>query len=227
MGVQTYMISNNEKTVISKMIKPEDNIIDIGGNIGEWSRAVVEIVGNVFIDICEPNPVLISVLKDIPGADVYECAMSNKFNTDVDFWVYPGMDGMSGLHRRPETEEQKFQSTPYKIKVKTYVLDRFYINPEIDFVKIDTEGNELPIIQGAEKLIKENKIKTIQFEYGLCWKEQGFKLETAFDLLESFPYRYKLPETGPIVQISEFKPEYEDYGGGGLYNYVFSKEEMK
>ena len=31
-------------------------------------------------------------------------------------------------------------------------------------------------------IIKENKINTIQFEYGLCWKENNFKLEEAFKL---------------------------------------------
>lgn len=229
------MISENEKIVISKMIKSGYKVIDVGGNIGEWSKYVIDNHRHIILCIFEPNIELNDKLNDILdykegifNRALYNYAISNERGY-IDFWVY-NISGMSGLYRRPESVETKCNlGIPKKIKVSMYALDDLYLkNKEtIDFVKIDTEGNELNVIKGMKELIAGGYIKTIQFEYGLCWKEQGFKLETAFELLKSFPYRYKLPETGEIVQITEFKPELEDYGGGGLYNYVFSMEPMK
>ena len=40
--------------------------------------------------------------------------------------------------------------------------------PNIDFLKIDTEGNELDVLEGAKKLLSGGKIKIIQFEFGEC-----------------------------------------------------------
>ena len=37
----------------------------------------------------------------------------------------------------------------------------------IDYLKIDAEGAELKIIQGAKNLLMRHNIKYVQFEYGL------------------------------------------------------------
>ena len=37
---------------------------------------------------------------------------------------------------------------------------------QIDFLKLDVEGNEYKTLLGADKMLTENKIKFIQFEFG-------------------------------------------------------------
>lgn len=56
------------------------------------------------------------------------------------------------------------------IKIPCKKLDTLFeeLNLDyIDYLKLDTEGAEFKIISGSQKLLKEKKIKYIQFEYGL------------------------------------------------------------
>ena len=223
-------IQSNELDIIKSFIKSGDHIIDIGGNHGDWTNAVAELIeAPVIVDIYEANPSLIEELSDIKAADKFmlhirNYAVSDLDKTGLDFWIY-SIDGMSGLHRRDASEEAKFNAglpEPVKVKVNSCKLDDMYDSEDeyIDFIKIDTEGNELPILRGMPGLIKNGCIKTIQFEYGLCTKECGYTLEEAFKLLESFPYRYRLPENTGIIPVVEFVPDMEDYQ---YSNFVFSK----
>jgi len=53
-----------------------------------------------------------------------------------------------------------------KIDVKTDMLDNYFgdIKGTIDFLKIDTQGTELSILKGAQKLLEQNKISIIKLE---------------------------------------------------------------
>ena len=59
-----------------------------------------------------------------------------------------------------------------KIKVKLQTLDKFSIKHDvkaIDFIKIDVEGHELQVLEGAKKIIKAYK-PIIQIEYNYISK---------------------------------------------------------
>jgi len=223
-------IQPNEIEIIKAFIKPGDRIIDIGGNRGEWSLDVIERVGIVNLDVYEANPALIPFLTCLKSRNretrIYNYAVSN-VDATLDFWIY-SIDGMSGLHRRDASEEAKFNAglpEPVKVKVNSCKLDDMYDSDDerIDFIKIDTEGNELPILRGMQELIDCRCVKTIQFEYGLCWKEQGYKLQEAFELLKNYPFIYRLPENTGIIPVIGWNDNLEDY----VYsNFVFSKEEL-
>ena len=56
-------------------------------------------------------------------------------------------------------------------EINTTTLDEYVsINKigEIDLLKIDVEGHELDVLNGAHKCLQENKIGCIQFEFGGC-----------------------------------------------------------
>jgi FkbM family methyltransferase len=221
-------IQPNEIEIISKLINNDSQAIDVGANHGEWTKEVLKRFPGALIHVYEANPDLIPEMEALEQDDnwvwvtIRNYAISDKWGT-ADFWIY-NLDGMSGLYRRPPEEEAKFNAgnpEPHKITVETRRLDDFY-DPDnkFSFIKIDTEGAEIPVIRGAKTLIGNNQINAIQFEYGLCWKENGFKLEEAFKLLKSFPYRYRLPENTGIIPVVEFVPDMEDYQ---YSNFVFSK----
>tara|TARA_B100001094_G_scaffold64450_1_gene60471 strand:+ start:2549 stop:3211 length:663 start_codon:yes stop_codon:yes gene_type:complete len=57
----------------------------------------------------------------------------------------------------------------------------------VDFIKIDTEGHELQILQGFGNYLKNTKI--IQFEYGGTTYACGIKLIEIIELLQQFNFK--------------------------------------
>lgn len=60
--------------------------------------------------------------------------------------------------------------------------------PEIDLLKLDIEGYEIKALKGAQKMISENKIKLIQFEFGAP-SEEKYSMDEFFKILSS---KYKI-----------------------------------
>ena len=78
----------------------------------------------------------------------------------------------------------------------------------IDFLKIDTEGYELKVLQGFEDLIKN--VKIIQFEYGGTFLDNNIKLKDIIYYLENsgfYKFSY-LSSNGPIL-ITDFNDHYQ------------------
>ena len=75
---------------------------------------------------------------------------------------------------------------------------------EVKFLKIDTEGNELNVLLGAKRLLKENRIETIQFEFN----EMNVMSRVFFrDFLELMPDHtfYRLLPAG-LLPIGKYSP---------------------
>lgn len=86
----------------------------------------------------------------------------------------------------------------------------------IDFLKIDAEGYDLHVLRGASKLLAQQKIGVIQFEYNIPWKTVNSTLKEAFELLKSFGYQVFLLKNAGLFDIKfNGENEYFDYS-----NYV-------
>ena len=174
-----YLISksnNNlflgENIFIKKFKKLDiNNCIDIGANIGEFS---LEILNNKSTKVIafEPLPKCCDKLSLIYREygnrfKFFEIALSNK-------------DGFSKLNYGKTTSalsslETKINKITYvgdsntnSIEVITKQLDSFINNLEFqntDFIKIDVEGHEMAVLDGALDFIKKNHIKLIQIEF--------------------------------------------------------------
>ena len=121
--------------------------LDIGSNIGQWTRPLAKKFNSV---ICfEPNPNFI------------ECFKKNINETNVTLWPY-------GLSNRDHSANQEFNSTILKegegdIECKT--LDSFKFT-DVDFVKIDVDGFEVPLLNGAiETLTDNDPVVNIEMKY--------------------------------------------------------------
>ena len=72
----------------------------------------------------------------------------------------------ASLHKAVITEIHNKAALSYDIVVET--LDNFSEKQKIDYVdfmKIDTEGNEMAVLNGASKLLDNGKIGCVQFEF--------------------------------------------------------------
>lgn len=97
------------------------------------------------------------------------------------------------------------------LKIKTakdYLEENSLTTETIDFLKIDTEGYELNVLQGFEKYVEN--VKIIQFEYGGTYLDSNIKLIDVIEYLRNnnFDEFYYLTQTH-LIPIQDFTDHYK------------------
>jgi FkbM family methyltransferase len=175
---------------IFKYIKNPKYILDIGANIGEFSKKIYDIYPNCDFILIEPNLNCKEYLDKLPFEHRI-IGLSNKSDV-VDFYVELNNNIASGASIYKEnTDYYKYGNyINYKISVDTLDNMNFYPECIIDLVKIDTQGSELDIIEGGVETLKRVKYLLIEvsvMEYNknaplfdvvhLKLREFGYKIE--------------------------------------------------
>jgi len=138
-------------------------IVDAGSNKGDWSDFIIHNVDEAHL--FEPNIKLLHYSEirfcHLKGVKYHQTALLNK-EDEADFYCLDNENnGMSTLVYHDDWQEfDVYIKTVYTNKLDNYDIDH------IDFLKIDVEGVEDKVLRGCEQLLKEGKIKFIQFEFG-------------------------------------------------------------
>ena len=80
----------------------------------------------------------------------------------------------------------------------------------IHFLKIDVEGNELAVLNGASETIKSNKIDFIQFEFGDCNIDSRTYFQDFYYLLKKDFQIYRILKDG-LYKLENYKETYETF----------------
>ena len=121
-------------------------IVDVGGHVGLWSRPMIQRANTRYIWAFEPN------------SSVRECYVMNMSRFD-NYTIYPIALGDKNTKGYLNVEKDNSGNTnidPIKsgdTEIKT--LDSFNLK-QIDYMKVDAEGYEYNIVQGAKKTIERN-----------------------------------------------------------------------
>lgn len=155
-----------EISLIKDLIEPETDSIDIGVYRGVHSYEMSKY--SKIIHSFEPNPVIYKDLKKtlpliIDNLKLYNYALSDKNITKnlripirnlkankLNYEEFYEM-GKATIH-----EENKFENYE-NFKVECKILDDFKFNNSISFIKIDVEGHEISVLNGAKIIIKKFK----------------------------------------------------------------------
>lgn len=166
--------------------------LDIGGNVGFWSKDMCERFQRV--EIFEPDlsntECLRLNLDQYKNYTLHEVGLSNE-NTSKEFYK---SEVSSGGHTFNQDTLRGGAFSVSVIEVKT--LDSFHFN-DVDFIKIDTQGSELDILQGAKQTLLENDC-VLNIEIEQKNQSQVAKGRPIFDFMESIGFeklrRYKRDE---------------------------------
>jgi FkbM family methyltransferase len=144
--------------VIAENVQKRTVSYDIGSHRG-FMAGIMALAGASQVYCFEPNP-----------ENIEHLSMLRKLNPDLNLkvldYAVSDKDGMAEFSIMPESSmgklsESSFQSgvdNEGKIQVKVKALDNLIENGEIEmpgFVKIDVEGAEYSVLQGARKLIEK------------------------------------------------------------------------
>jgi FkbM family methyltransferase len=149
--------------VMRRRLRPGTIGVDVGAHRGAILREMFSIAPDARHIAIEPIPKLAAELcQEFPQARVIEAAVSDEPGSAM-FQHIVNAPTLSGLRRVRYDEVVPVME---EIKVNVMRLDDIVAPDEVvSYIKIDTEGAELPIIRGAAKTIQRCR-PVIVFETG-------------------------------------------------------------
>jgi len=171
------------KRYLSEYPTKNNTCIDIGGHIGTTALPYSRLYKNVIA--YEPNVVSYNFfLENIKNNNVSNVVVHNKgvYNKTMRCRVVKHEGGNSGCYYIKECSADIIES------IDVVKLDDAQLPTPIDFIKIDTEGSELYVLQGATEIIKRWR-PLIQVETNSSSdKYFGYNKSKIYDFLSNYHY---------------------------------------
>jgi len=167
-------IFQGENLFLSKLYKLDVKYFyDVGANIGDYSKEILKIPNSNVTAIEPLNECYIELLKikkNYPDRfTAINIALSNTKKRDFIYFADEKSELASIEKKINQINFFKNYNTKKKI-IQIDTLDNIFKknkNKRLDFLKIDTEGNEKKVLEGASTLIKNKIVKIIQLEFNL------------------------------------------------------------
>jgi FkbM family methyltransferase len=146
-----------EYKILPRLIKPGDWVIDIGANVGQYTKRFSELVGSHGRVIAfEPVPTTFSLLSAnvelFPHQNVTLVNSAVSDNFGIVGMAMPTLStGLTNYY-----EAHIASATKCALSVLTMSLDSLRIDNRISLVKIDVEGHESFVLSGMQKLIESS-----------------------------------------------------------------------
>jgi FkbM family methyltransferase len=201
---------NGERWLISQLRDPRV-LVDVGFHRGDWTREALERFPRAIIYAFDPWPparVFFQGGRFGGNVEFFDVALSN---TEGRSRFYDYDSGCNSL--TPRDLESNPLVGSYDVDVTT--LDSWCAahNVEhIDLVKIDVEGYDLGVLEGAHQLMQAQAIDAFVFEYASGWiasrrflgEADRYVRERGYSVFKLFP-----DFLAPFV----YRPEYETFHG--------------
>lgn len=234
MGIVPSLLNHGEHEsyetkLLLSLLKPGMIIADIGANIGYYSLLITEYLK----DDCK-------VFSFEPESRNYDLLRKNiklnKFNNI--FPVKKALSNKSGTvtlytditnKGNPSFSEKNVKIIDKSENVETITLDDFFENQQVDLdlIKIDTQGAEALIFEGAHNILKTNVIIIMEFwPYGL--KNMNYDPLELLNKIESYGFYINVIGENRLKTIeSSYKKIIEDCesrkSGRGFVNLLLKK----
>lgn len=148
--------------VMENFVREDKACIDIGAHVGVYALNMARKAKHVYAFECSPksfNYLCANIaLQDLNySIDKYNMALSNKEGS-AKYYIRDPLDGGgNGI--------EKFNSDANipSVEVPTRTLDSFGLK-NIGFIKIDVEGHEKEVLEGAVNTLRENNYPPFTFE---------------------------------------------------------------
>jgi FkbM family methyltransferase len=181
-----FEISYLEK--ITKQYPIHKVVVDIGANIGNHAVYFSHFLDYTHLHAFEPHPANVELLQK----------NLNEFSSKTTIHAVGLSNDMRSIRLRTndpnnsggyatEHHDNIHETNPTSVVCDFYPLDHFKLS-DVTFIKIDVEGHELPILQGAVNTILNNKpvVSVENLHYMVPWK---IKKDIYHDFFASINYK--------------------------------------
>lgn len=207
-----------ELRLLPFLVDRSRNCVDAGACWGVYSYYLAQLCRHVYA--FEPNPKIYRVLKRNVARNIttYPYALSNKTGT-AELRVPKGRRGYSNQGSSLSTE--KVDGPHGTVVVQAKRLDDLGLK-DIGFMKIDVEGFEQEVLEGARETIKTSRPHLlIEMEE----KHSKQPIEESISQVEQLGYNSFVIIRGQLVSIDNFDPEKNHRnvpaGGDYIFNFIF------
>ncbi|MFM1913483.1 MAG: hypothetical protein RIR51_1326 [Bacteroidota bacterium] len=209
-GLNYNIVGSGERNLLKllqKKISDSPVLFDVGANIGNYTKDLLEYFPNGEIHSFEPIPQTFKKLNSIKlkKGKLNPLGLGKK-TEKIKMFYYPEAPTFSS---QSEVTNQIYKNE--EIEVEFMSLDEYCnenkIN-KIDFIKIDVEGYEMNVFEGAKFFLSQNKIHIIQFEFGSQQVySKNFFLDF-FNLLNPNYQLYRILKDG-LEEIKSYESKHE------------------
>jgi FkbM family methyltransferase len=225
LDVPNDMQSNGELSVLDSVIKTADHsqhhvFVDAGANVGDWTIALLNACGryrlqSFTVHSFEPHPATFTTLRrrveEHPLANrvkFFPLALSEQ-NQTTPLFVVGDNAGTNSLH---QTETSQSSLTVQTVSLDSHAREHGF--DRILYMKVDTEGHDMRVLNGASRLLRDTQVIALQFEYNYRWILGRNYLKDVFDLLSDGSYSIgKITPLG-IEVYPKWHPELETFREG-------------
>jgi FkbM family methyltransferase len=205
------------------------HVLDVGANVGQWSVSMLDIARHegraedLDLHSFEPSSYTFARLSktlESHQINLHQVALSERSGPSL-LHVMGKAAPTNSLHALPTMPPNTTTEDVVTTTLEEYAAEAGLNN--IALVKIDTEGHDLAVLRGAGRLLTEQRICVVQFEYNWRWIVARSFLYDAFKLLDSSGYRLgKLTPRG-VEFYPQWDPDLETFVQG---NYVAAIPEV-
>ncbi len=209
--------SNGELWLLKSIMPHIRTVFDVGAFRGEWASEALRLNPHIRLHSFEPSKRSFSELqRNLSGEDV---TCNNIGLGAKDSWAtlygFEQLGEGNSLYLRKGLEHIKGytpQNRREEVEIRT--LDGYCTEmsiDQIDLVKIDVEGHELAVIQGAKSLFETERVAMVQFEYGGCYIDSRTLLKDIYSFFEGMNYAFFLLYPRRLVAVGEYDQRLENF----------------
>jgi FkbM family methyltransferase len=188
--VQTtiHLKENGEGRLLDHLGPTIRRFIDVGANVGDWTAAVLATAPRASGILVEPSSNAFATLQQRYSGDgrtTLVCAAAGPSNGEGEFFEEPNAGNTSSLIRAATHGTVE----PHRVPIRSVdSLIAEFSWPDADMLKVDCEGYDYFVLQGASSAFRAQRIGLVQFEYNTSWRDGGARLHEAHQLMSQAGY---------------------------------------
>ncbi len=224
----SYDFSRNGEAYLIERLRSlnPDCIFDVGANIGDWSKLAADMLPSTSIHAFELSESTFATLTENicnPRVKKNMVGLSDRGGA-ARYKEYQGRSGSNTLIKTACYYDREFSVIERDCMLMTGdEYCQLHKIDKIDLLKIDVEGADYLVLNGFDAMLRQRKIRVVQFEYGYSHADAGHSMRRFFTFFNERGYTVgKLWADG--VEFTKFVYWFNNYKSGPNFVAVISDD---